>query len=64
MRKLVRELRREIPGVVISTSGGNHLRLKLPNGGELFVSATPSDRRTMRNVRAAIRRLMTTRTVQ
>jgi hypothetical protein len=56
MRKIVRELRRQFPDVVVEVSNGSHYRLKLPNGRVVMVSATPSDRRFMQNVRSDVRR--------
>ena len=46
MRKIVRELRRQFPDVVVEVS----------NGRVVMLSATPSDRRFMQNVRSDVRR--------
>ena len=56
MRKLEHELKREFPVIEITVTGSNHYRLRLPNGRSVFCSATPSDRRSMKIIRAEIRR--------
>jgi hypothetical protein len=58
MRKIQRELTREFPFAVIEHTGGNHFRLTLPNGRSVFAPATPSDCRSLRNVRAEVRRAL------
>jgi len=56
-QKIKRILRQEYPGTEITHTDGGHLRLVLPNGAKLFISATPSDEHFFwRNVRADIRR--------
>lgn len=60
MRKIEHELKREFPFATIETSNGNHYRLRLPNGHSVYTSSTPSDRRSMRNVRAEVRRRLNT----
>jgi hypothetical protein len=56
MRKLLRELKRTFPDARITTTGRGHYRLRLPGGQVVIASATPSDRRSMRNTRAEVRR--------
>ena len=38
-------------------TGSGHVKLTAPNGDIVFVPSTPSDWRSMRNVRAQIRRV-------
>ena len=58
MRKLVRQLERAFPEAKVETTRGGHIKIKLPNGTIVFTSSTPSDRRTMLNVRGEVRRAM------
>lgn len=37
----------------IRHTGGGHIRATFSRGGPVFISGTPSDRRSIRNVRAA-----------
>ena len=48
----LRELQKSFPDAIVEVRGGNHHRLKLSTGRSVIVSATPGDRRAMRNVRA------------
>jgi hypothetical protein len=57
-RKIERDLRRAFPFVRIETTGGNHLRLRLPNGKTVIASNTPSCSLYMRNIRSDVRRAM------
>jgi hypothetical protein len=57
MRRLLRDLRPDVPLVIEDTRGG-HIKLILPNGAVVYCAGTPSDRRTVRHVRASIRRAM------
>lgn len=45
-------------GWTVTTSGGNHLRWTPPGGqgGPVFTSATPSDRRALANMRRDFRK--------
>lgn len=58
MKKLRRELEKEFPYAVIEMANGGHLRLRLPNGRSVFTSSTPSDRRTLMNLRSEVRRTL------
>jgi len=58
MRKLEHELKRAFPFATIEILRGSHYRIRLPNGRSVIVSATPSDRRFIMNVRADVRRQM------
>jgi hypothetical protein len=58
MPKWLRAIRHEFPGITVSRTGGGHYKLVLPNGQPIFTSSTPSDRRTMRNVRSDVRRAL------
>ena len=44
-------------GWLIDRTRGDHVRAKSPRGSTVFVSTTPSDRRTVLNTRARIRRI-------
>lgn len=55
VRKLIRDMKRE--GWEVSIRGSGHVRLTHPCGEFVTTSLTPSDNRTMRNVRADLRRL-------
>ena len=57
-QKIIRELRAEFPFAEVSLSNGGHIRLRLPNGRLVFVSATPSDRAFMRHVRRNVKQQM------
>ena len=54
LRKLVRATEKQ--GAILSRTGGGHIRMKLPGGQVAYTSATPSDFRTTRNLRAELRR--------
>jgi len=43
-------------GYVVQKGRGNHLRLYRPGYGLIFTSATPSDHRVLKNLRAQIRK--------
>ena len=54
IKKLLREV--QLEGWLV-TKGRKHYRLMPPGGGPMiFVSATPSDQRTLANVRSQIKR--------
>ena len=57
-RKIERLLRREYPTFKLSYTGSGHIRLRLPNGAQVIVSATPSDGRFIKNVRTTVRRAL------
>jgi hypothetical protein len=47
----------KLPGVLrVEQTGGNHLRLLLANGRQVYASLTPSDWRSVRRTRADVRR--------
>jgi hypothetical protein len=56
MKKIYRELQREFPAAKIENANGGHIRLRLPNGRSVFVSATPSCRLFLKNVRGDVKR--------
>ena len=60
MRKIERELRREFAGATVESTNGGHIRLRLENGETVITASTPSDWRTMRNLRAEVKRAMAT----
>jgi hypothetical protein len=43
-------------GCTAETSGGNHIKLRLPGGGSLCGPLTSSDRRSTLNMRSRLRR--------
>jgi predicted RNA binding protein YcfA (HicA-like mRNA interferase family) len=54
-RDLIRVAKRE--GWSVTRTGGDHLRLEHPQAARpVFTGLTPSDRRTIHNVRADMRR--------
>ena len=59
MHKDVKELIREMEGKgwEFRRCGTNHVRLVHPSGQCVVTSSSPSDRRSLLNARAAIRRL-------
>jgi hypothetical protein len=58
-QKVIRMLRTEVPGAEISFAGSGHIRMTLPNGRNIYVSATPSDEvYFLQNVRADIKRAL------
>ena len=56
MRKIVRELHKQFPGVEIEVTGHKHYRLRFPGGLIITTSGTPSDWRARLNLRALVRR--------
>lgn len=54
MTRLVRTLRKQ--GIEVTVGGGGHYRVDLPGGGTMFLPRSPSDYRSLRNVRAQLRR--------
>jgi hypothetical protein len=56
--KIIRTLQTEFPFAEVSITNGGHIRLQLPNGRLVFVSATPSDRAFMRHVRRNVKHQM------
>ena len=58
MKKIKRELKRAFPFASIPTTTGNHFRIRLPDGQSVFAGSTPSDRRSMKNVRSEVHRRM------
>jgi predicted secreted protein len=55
-RSLATMLDAEAPGSMIEQTPGNHLVIRLPNGARVYASLTPSCRRSIRHVRAQVRR--------
>jgi hypothetical protein len=55
-RDIEKMLEIEAPGATTSITDGNHIRIKLPSGAQIFCASTPSDGRALRNVRATVRR--------
>ena len=61
MRKIVRELQKVFPDVVVEVTAGSHYRLRLGNGRFVVVSAKlRATVKFMQNVRANVRREMKT----
>jgi hypothetical protein len=54
VRQLIREI--ESLGAVVTTRR-RHYRIKCPNGALVFMSATPSDYRAIKNARSDLRRI-------
>jgi hypothetical protein len=54
MKKIKRELNRAFPFASIETTNGNHFRIRLHDGQGVFARSTPSDRRSMKNVRSDV----------
>jgi hypothetical protein len=54
MPKLVRRARKA--GWSVTKTGKQHWRFRSPNGATIFAPSTPSDRRSVMNVRANLRR--------
>lgn len=50
-------LEAETAGWAVDFTGSDHIRLRAPNGALAFASKTPSDWRTIHNLRAEMRRL-------
>lgn len=44
-------------GCALTRTGGNHVKIKLPDGGVTFGPATASDGRALLNMRAQLRRM-------
>jgi hypothetical protein len=63
MRKIHRELKKSFPFAIIEITGGEHIRLRLPNGESVFCGSTPSDQRALMNLRATVRRKMSVKPV-
>ena len=61
MRKIVRELHKQFPGVEIEVTGYKHYRLRFPGGLIITTSGTPSDWRARLNLRALDRRKLNQR---
>lgn len=58
-QKIFRMLRDEVPEAEISFTGGGHIKVALPNGKLVFVSASPSDERYfLQNVKADLKRAL------
>jgi hypothetical protein len=58
-QRVLRLLRAEVPEAEIKFTGGGHIKVTLPNGKSVFVSASPSDEYFfMRSVKADIKRAM------
>lgn len=57
IKELTRELERD--GWTVEKTKGQHLRLTHPAGYLYFCSATASDHRAIKNIRADINRLLT-----
>ena len=55
-QKLIRDLRRDYPAAKITVTGSGHLRIKLPGCPVVFAPKTPSDIRSMLNVKAKLKR--------
>jgi len=55
MKKRMRELRAEYPGTKLELTGGGHIRMRLPSGKFIIVSATPSDHRVRHKIRNTVR---------
>jgi hypothetical protein len=56
-KSVIRMLRREVPGAKVEFGGSGHLKLRLPNGKLVTVSATPSGTNNfLRAVRGTIKR--------
>lgn len=57
--KVIRMLRAEVPDAEIGFAGSGHIKMTLPNGRNVYVSATPSDEHFfMQSVRADIKRAL------
>jgi hypothetical protein len=56
VKRKQRELQRILGVLGVTKTAGGHYRLKLVTGEPIFTSSSPSDRRTMRNVKALVRR--------
>ena len=58
MLKWIRELSHEFgpQGATITPIGSGHYRLNLPNGRRVTLPGTPSDHRSIHNIRAKVRR--------
>ena len=57
MRKILRDLKKEFPTAAISVRGSGHYALDLGDGIVVIAAATPSDQKSIRNLRANVRRL-------
>jgi uncharacterized protein (DUF849 family) len=58
-QRVLRLLRAEVPDAEIKFTGGGHIKMTLPNGKSVFVSASPSDEYFfMRTVKADIKRAL------
>lgn len=56
--KIVREIKKEFPGLEVVSTGGTHLKAFFPDRkGFVFMSGSPSDVRAMKNMRALIKKL-------
>ena len=55
-RRTVNALAAEF-GATVEISRGDHLRIRLPNGAQVFTANTPSDRRARMNLRSDLRRV-------
>jgi hypothetical protein len=55
-RSKLEELIAEFGGGKLSIKPGGHIALRLNNGGLVHVAATPSDWRTLKNVRRDLRK--------
>lgn len=54
-RKIITDLQRS--GYIVKKTGGSHLSIRHPTKpGTVFSSSTPSDVRSMRNVKAKLKR--------
>jgi hypothetical protein len=56
MKRHIRELRRQFPGIQISRTRGGHLVAHVGTA-RVFLAATPSDHRAIHNIAAMIRRV-------
>lgn len=56
MKKIQRDLRRQFDFARIEPTRGGHYRLVLPNGRSVIAPSTPSDWRTLNNMRAMVKR--------
>jgi hypothetical protein len=56
MRKIVRDLKKEFPTAKISVRRSGHYVLDLGNGIVVIAAATPSDWKSIHNLRADVRR--------
>ena len=56
--KALRQLLAQEPGWVVSPTRSGHWKLIAPSGAIVFTSGTPSDHRTLKNLRAQMHRAL------